>query len=224
MALKVLSNKRFQIDKANATIVVVTAISSFIVIFSLVASNALLSQRNYQSRVIAKKEKARNALKQNIATSKALINSYKAFIGTAQNVIGGNPNGQGNRDGNNAQITLDALPSSYDFPAVTSSLENILTQNGVTIQSITGTDNELSQIAPKKNTKVQPIPIPFNISVIGQYQSIQNLISIFESSIRPFSIISINLSGTDAALNANIKAQTYYQPETTLNISSEVVK
>src|SRR5689334_3551565 len=109
MALKAVSNKRFQIDKANATMVVVTAASSFIVMFSLVASNALLSQRNYQSRVIAQKEKARNTLKNNIAASKTLINSYRAFIGTSQNVIGGDPNGQGDRDGNNAQIVLDAL-------------------------------------------------------------------------------------------------------------------
>jgi len=224
MALNVASTKRIQINKANATVVVVTAVSAFIVVFSLVASHALLSQRSYQSRVISKKEKARNQLKTNIDTIKTLVNSYKVFIQTSPNIIGGDPNGEGNKDGNNAQIVLDALPSSYDFPAVTSSLEKILTQNGLSIQSIGGTDDELNQLSASKNTLAQPVPIPFSVTVTGQYAAIQNVIKVFESSIRPINMQSLNLSGTDTALSTTIQAQTYYQPATSLNISSEVVK
>ena len=224
MALKAASTKRLQIDKANASVVAVVAVSSFIVVFSLVASKALLSQRSYQSRVINKKEQARDQLKSNIATTKALANSYKAFIATSPNLLGGNPAGQGDKDGNNAQIVLDALPSSYDFPAVTSSLEKILTQNGLTIQSITGTDDELTQQSTAASGSPEPVPIPFEVVVSGQYGAIQNVVKVFESSIRPFNISDIKLSGSDSNLSADIQAQTYYQPATTLNIKLEDVK
>ncbi|HLC91728.1 MAG TPA: hypothetical protein VJC09_01620 [Candidatus Saccharimonadales bacterium] len=224
MAIKSNYSKRIQIDKANAAVVVVTAISSFIVVFSLVASKALLSQRSYQSRVISKKEQARDQLKENIVTAKKLETSYKTFIDTTENIIGGNPIGQGERDGNNAQIVLDALPSSYDFPAVANSLEKLLTFKDLTIMSISGTDDELSQKSTNKAGSTQPVPIPFDVSVSGQYSSIQELVKIFESSIRPINISNIQLTGSDSKLTVNIKAQIYYQPATSLDITTKVIK
>ena len=78
----------------------------------MVASRALWSQRGYQSRVISEKEKAVSQLESNIAATNQLAISYNAFVSTPDNVIGGNPNGTGDRDGNNAKIVLDALPRS----------------------------------------------------------------------------------------------------------------
>lgn len=224
MANKLLSNKRVQIDKANAMMVVVTAVSSFIIVFSLVASRALLSQRAYQSRVINKKEQARDQLKTNLDNIKKLETAYTSFVGTSQNIIGGSSTGQGGKDGDNGRIVLDALPSKYDFPAVTSSLEKILTQNGLSIVNMTGSDDEVAQQSNASINNPQPIPIPFEVTVGGSYGSIQNAITVFEASIRPISINGIKFSGTDAKLNADIKAQTYYQPETSLNITTQVIK
>lgn len=226
MAIKSNYSKRLQIDKANATVVVVIAISSFIVVFSLVASKALLSQRSYQSRVISKKEQARDQLKENIKTVDKLKDSYKVFVNTSQNVLGGNPNGQGDRDGNNAQIVLDALPSSYDFPSVANSLEKLLTSNvsGLTVLSISGIDDQLSQQNAKNVNSSQPIPIPFDLTVSGQYSAMKDLIKVFEMSIRPIHIAQLKLSGNDDALTAIIKAETYYQPATSLDIKTKVIK
>jgi len=224
MATNITSSKRLQIDKANATVVVVTAVSSFVVVFSLVASNALLSQRSYQSRVINKKEQARDQLKKNIDTVKSLKNSYSVFVGSTQNVLGGNPKGQGDKDGNNAQIVLDALPSSYDFPAIATSLEKLLSVNGLNTQSISGTDDELTQSNASTSATPQAVTIPFTVSVAGQYDAIQNIVKVFESSIRPISVNSVNISGNDKSLTVSFQAQTYYQPATGLSIKTEDVK
>ena len=227
MASKSSYSKRLQIDKANATVVVVTAISSFVIVFSLVASKALLSQRSYQSRVINKKEQARDQLKKNIEAKDKLISRYKAFINTSPNLLGGDPDSTlSDRDGNNAQIVLEALPASYDFPSVANSLDKLLTQNvsGLTVQNINGTDDELNQRNLKTSSGSQPVPIPFDITVSGQYSAIMELVRVFESSIRPINISEIHLSGSDTSLTADVRAQTYYQPATGVSITTKVVK
>ncbi len=226
MAKATNSTKRLQIDKANATMVVSIAVATFLVIFSLFASRSLLSQRSYQAKVIAKKEQARDQLKKNITASSSLVTAYQSFVGTSANVLGGNPNGQGSKDGDNAKIVLDALPSQYDFPALAVSLQSLLGQSGVKIGSVSGTDDELNQQKQNIDNTKDPVPvlIPFTASVDGPYASIQNLISVLEHSIRPITISTISLSGSDSDVKISITANTYYQPAKGLTIKSEVVK
>ncbi len=219
-----ISTKRALIDQANSRIVMVTSVAAFLFVFSLVASKTLISQAGYQNRVISAKKQAVQQLKTDITATNALKTSYQAFIGTSQNAIGGNPDGTGPQDGNNAKIVLDALPSSYDFPALATSLEKLITSQNVTINSITGTDDEVAQAGNQSSATPQPVPMPFEVSVTGDYQSIQGLIGQFERSIRPFQIQSIDISGDQSKLTANIKAQTFYQPAKSLNIKTKVVK
>ncbi len=222
---KLPSTKRVQIDKANTTMMIVIAVASFLVVFSVISSKSLLSQRAYQSRVITKKEKARDQLKTNIDNANKLAVSYQAFIGGQSNVIGGASTGTSDRDGDNAKIMLDALPSTYDFPALATSIEKLLNQNGLNIQSISGTDDEVNQQNTALNASSdQPIFIPFSASVSGNYRNIQNLISVLERSIRPIQIQTISFSGSSNDLSINITAQTYYQPAVQLKIDKEVVR
>lgn len=223
MALN-LSSKRVQIDKANVNIVIAVSVAAFVLVFSLIASKSLLAQRSYQAKVIAKKEVANKQLLDNLKAADSLVSSYKQFVSTPNNVIGGNPVGQGDRDGDNAKIVLDALPSKYDFPALATSLEKILTDQNYKITGITGTDDELNQSALKQSSTPVTVEIPFSVAVSGNYASMQNLLQVFERSIRPFKIQTLSFSGKDQELNATVTALTYYQPEKTLNIRTEVVK
>jgi hypothetical protein len=118
-----VSSKHLAINKANAQIVGIVAAAAFISIFCLVASKAVLSQNSYNARVISAKEKAHKQLQNNLKAVNNLTISYKAFDETATNVIGGTAGGTGDNDGSNSKIIIDALPSAYDFPALTSSLE-----------------------------------------------------------------------------------------------------
>ncbi len=219
----VSSVKRSLIDKSNSTIVAVTSGACFVIVFCLVASTSLISQFTYQNRIIAADNNALNQLNSDINATQNLENAYNAFVGTPINIIGGNPSGTGIQDGSNSKIILDALPSTYDYPALATSLESILTSQGVQIQSITGTDESTVQ-SNQSSSNPSPQPMPFQVIVEGNYTSVQNVINAFERSVRPFQIQTIELSGDQNQLNLNLTAQTYWQPAKSLNIRTEVVK
>lgn len=202
----------------------VIAGATFVVIFSLVASRALLSQRAYQSRVIAEKEVAARQLKANLQAVDQLTVSYQEFVGAPENVLGGNPAGRGEKDGDNAKIVLDALPSKYDFPALTTSLEKILTNPSYKIENIDGEDDELNQKDNASSPTPEVIEMPHEIAVSGSYPAVQDVVKIMERSIRPFHIQALELTGNESDVRLMITATTYYQPEKNLNITTKVVQ
>ena len=224
MAKVTSSTKRSLIGKANSTIVLVTGIAAFLVIFCLVASKTLLSQMGYQNRIMNAKKTAVSQLKTNLEARNSLVSSYAAFVNTPQNVIGGDPHGSGAQDGDNAKLVLDALPSQYDFPALATSLEKMITSQNLQISSISGTDEELQQGAVSASGDPQPVSMPFQVSVSGSYDNVMNLISLFNKSIRPFQILTVELSGNQSNMTATISAQTFFQPEKDFKISTEVIK
>ncbi len=215
------SVKYLQIDKSNATMITLIAVASFVAVFSIIASKALLSQRNYQARVISAKKQALNQLKANNTAAEQLKNSYQAFVAPSENIIGGNKTGSGDRDGDNARIVLDALPSKYDFPALATSIQKLLSSRNFTINSINGTDDELNQV--NNTDSSQPIEIPFQVSVSGNYQAVQSMIDTLQRSIRPVEVLQLNISG-GSTLTVTVSAKTYYQPEQKVEVRTEVIK
>jgi hypothetical protein len=224
MAKTASFTKRTLITKANSTMVIATAIAAFVVVFSAVASKTLISQASYQNRVIAVKKKALATLESDLSARDSLVASYKTFVGTPQNVLGGNPDGTGDQDGDNAKIILDSLPSKYDFPALATSLEKLISSQGLLIMGINGTDEEITQAVNQSEAEPQPIAMPFQMQVGGSYESIKKLVDVFGRSIRPFQIQKIEISGDEGSMTATIDAQTFYQPEKNLSIRSEVVR
>lgn len=218
------SLKHVLIEKSNTTIVVVTSVAAFIVVFALVASWSLFGQFMYQNKVISVNHTALDKLNKDIESTKSLEASYNAFISTPTNTIGGNPTGTGPQDGDNAKIILDALPSKYDYPALITSLENVLTGQSVQIQSISGTDDAVAQAANLSSSNPTPQTMPFQVVVTGNYAAIQNVVTAFEHSIRPFQVQTMELSGDQNQLTLTINAQTYWQPAKNLDISSEVIR
>lgn len=220
-----ISTKRLAISKANAQTVTVVGIAAFVTVFCLVASHAILSQTQYQSRVTKADTTAHQQLLKNIKAYKNLSAAYQAFNSESTNVIGGSSTGTGSNDGGNAKIILDALPSSYDFPALTSTIEKILTDENFTISGISGTDAQLTEQTNNSSATPQPVPIPFSFSVTGtNYTSIQQLMTTLQESIRPIQIDQLTISGTDNSLDVSVNAHTYYQPGKTLDITKQEVK
>jgi len=217
--------KRLAISKANTQMIAVVGVASFVAVFCLVASKAVWSQYQYQARVTSVKTKALTQLQQNITAFNSLSSSYDSFDGQDKNIIGGSRTGTGNNDGSNPQIILDALPPSYDFPALTSSLEKILTNGSFTVSSITGTDDQINQQANVSSNAPQPVPMPFAFTVTNaNYTSVQALMNTLQQSIRPIPIDTIELSGGVNNMTLAVTAHTYYQPATSLNITEKVVK
>lgn len=225
MAKPTASTKRVAISKANAQMVAIVASAAFVSVFCLFAAQAVWSQNSYQSRVITQKEKALRTLKQNITTFSDLQRHYKAFNQTSTNVIGGTSNGTGDNDGNNSKIILDSLPSNYDFPALTSSLEKILNDNKLKIGGIGGTDDQINQQNSATSTNPKPAEMPFTISISNaNYNSVQGLITKLEHSIRPIQVDTLQLSGGTNNMTLSISGHTYFQSGKSVNISSKVVK
>lgn len=217
-----ISNKHLQVDKANATVVAVTAIAAAVTVFCLVGSKALLDQRSFQSRVIEKKQAALDQLKENSEATTTLVTAYQEFVSAPENVIKGNPSGDGERDGDNASIVLDALPSKYDFPALATSIEKILTNLSVEIQSITGQDDEINQNSLESDV-TEPVIVPFEFTVGGNYQALQDLIVQLQRSIRPIEATEISFSSSGEDINLDFSGFTYYKPSVGVEITEETI-
>jgi hypothetical protein len=244
MAMRV-SAKRLQINKASTTIVVAVGVAAFSLTFSLIAARSLIAKQSYHNEVIEARETARDQLDANIAAVDELKVKYAEFVNRQENIIKGSSSGNGDRDGDNARIVLDALPSKYDFPALVSSLEKILVDRNYTIASISGVDDEVNQngsvtdatsaASPDvvvsdgsqqtQQTATGAVEMPFELGASGDYRKMMDLLQVFRSSIRPIKIQSITLdAGGDSEVQLNVGGLSYFQPERTLNITEEVVQ
>lgn len=219
-----LSAKRIAIDKANTSVVIAVGVAAFIVVFSLIASRALLVQRSYQAKVITKKETALKQLKTNVKEADKLTIAYQEFTGAPTNVLGGNPKGTGDKDGENPRIVLDALPSKYDFPALATSLNKLVTDNSFRVETITGTDDELNQATNQSSESPAPVDMPFVLDATLGSSDGKRFLELFERSIRPVQVSRVSIVGQKDQLKITITGKTYYQPAKNLNIKNEVVK
>lgn len=213
------SIKHLQIDKAKSRILAVVSVAAIITIFSLFVTKSMLTKANYQRRVINEKHKVVNQLKDNIKSTKTLITQYKMFAEQNPNVLGGDISGIDNLDGDNARITLDALPSKYDAPALASSIEKLLLERNVSIQSIDVTDDQASN---PDQAQAMPVatPVSFSFEAGSDFKTSQQLIMDFERSIRPFDAITLELSGSDTSLRTKVSVTTYYQPAKSLSLKA----
>lgn len=226
-AIKVQSKKpitkKAALTRTNSRTVGLVAVASFIVVFCLVASNSLFSQWKYQTKVAGAKEKANKQLEANIAAYGTLQSAYKKFNESNPNAIGGNTAGVGDNDGNNAKIVLDSLPSVYDFPALTSSIEKILKDRNIQFTSISGTDDQATQATASSGSPA-PIAMPFGFTVTANYGTVQSLLDTLQKSIRPMQTDTLNVSGSSANLTMTYTGHTYFQPAKDFNITSQEIR
>jgi hypothetical protein len=217
--------KRVAISKANTQMVAIVAAAAFLTIFCLFAAKTAWSLNRYQAKVTTAKEKAYQQLEDNVKAFNKLKQSYEDFDAANPNAIGANRTGSGDNEGPNAKIILDALPSTYDFPALTSSLEKILAAQNLKVASITGTDDQVNQQGNGASTNPKPVSMAFTFSISdANYTSVGQLINKLQQSIRPIQIDSITLSGGATNMTVTVNGHTYYQPAKSLNIKKEIVK
>jgi hypothetical protein len=216
------SIKHGAINKANAQIVAIVGAASFITIFCLVASKAVLSQYQYQARVIKAVNTANQQIEDNTSAYKSLVYSYVKFDTTKPIVLSNSVAGGKN---DNVQIILDALPGAYDFPGLTSTVESILNEDSIPVAAITGTDQQVAQQADNSSSNPQPVAMPFGFTVQNtSYPSVKQLLQTLQQSIRPMPIDSIDLTAAAGSLTMTVAAHSYYQPSKILSITKETVK
>ncbi len=222
MAAQRVSLKQLAINKDNTTILIVIGLASFLTVFSLVASKSLLSQSSYQAGVISKKKATLKQVKKNATEAEKLRNSYQAFAEQKTNILGGAADGTGDLDGENPRIVLDALPSKYDFPGLTTSLTKMF--KDYKVSGLTGSDDELTQSAAEPSSSPTVVEIPFSVTLDASAQSSKDALKLFERSIRPIQVNKLTLTSNAQGVKLNVNAKTYFQPPKKFDITSERAK
>ncbi len=210
---KGFSVKHILADKANRSALVAVAITTVIVVVSLVAARSLWQQMSYQNKVIDKKRTASNQLAKNVTTAKKLNEAYLAFESAPESVLG-------TKD-KNSKIVLDALPSLYDFPALATSVAGIVSESGAKLDTIDGSDDELQ--AQQSTIDPQPVEIPISVSAKGDFTSVQRIVANLQRSIRPFKVTSLTIRGNEKQLEFSVSTITYYQPKKKVDIEQKLV-
>ena len=234
---KIISVKQLKTDKANTTIIIILSICSFIFVFSVIASKTLISQYSYQSRVTKAQQNTLSILNTDKSSAQQLITSFNTFNALNPNIIGGSSSLiQTNQDGTNSKIILDALPSSYDFPATITSFENLLNVPNLSVSNLSGSDTAATAAAPaaaSPSTSTATVPVtaptgtvavPITFTVTGSYSTNISALQNLENSIRPVGIDGIDFTGSDSASNMVVTAHTYYLPSTGFTTSEETIK
>ena len=146
-------------------------------------------------------------------------------MASSTNILGGQSNSSSNNGGSNSKLILDALPPTYDFPALTSAIAGILKQQGVDVTGIAGTDEQLTEQSNTSSPNPAPVSMPFSFTVQNlNYQGIGNLLNTLQKSIRPIAIDSITVNGGGNSITLSVQAHTYFQPAKSLGITEQEVK
>jgi Tfp pilus assembly protein PilO len=204
--VKKSNTKRAHIEQSNHIVFIAVTVAAVVVVIALVVLNFLWKQEVYNRHILAAKNKTATTLQQNISNVKNLEGTLSSL----------------NVSDVDQQKILDALPASYDYPALASEFDNLANYSGVSLQGSIGQDQSASAIAPSSNPS--PVPIALTLNVNGSYKSVQDFIKNLELSTRPVVIQSVQLTGTNNNLQAQITANTYYQPTKTLELGKETVK
>lgn len=220
---KNISSQGVRLKQGRSLTLILVSIACVITVFCLVATKTLLSEAGHQRRVLTSKKAAITQLQANISSVNALSNQMQALNSQATNIIGGTSTGTGPDDGSNIQIVLDALPNQYDFPGLTASVEKLLLARGVKVDSISGIDKESSNV-PNAVPTPQPLPISFSFAATSTYTITKKIFADFQNSIRPFHVVSLQMSGTDSRMSINATVNAYFQPSKSVSITSTEVK
>lgn len=214
------SSKRQQVDKDKTMAMVAIGVASVVLVAGIIVSKAFWGQATYLNNVAGIKEEAVSQLEENKQSLSSLAESYESFVTSNPNLIGGGVDGTEPNDGDNAKLVLDALPSAYDFPALVSSVENILSP--YRINSISGIDDSVTQAGAEATD--QPVEMPITVEFTSTYSGLISAVDSFKNSIRPFKINKIELQGTNSQLKTTLTLVSYYQPETGMKIERKVIQ
>lgn len=234
----VKSIKHAIVERTNSFIVIMVSVSVFILVLSFFVSRSFISQATYQHRVTGKKVDALNTLKANRQAADSLKEKYTAFATNQINVLGGVKDDSGPLGGENPKIILDALPSEYDYPALSVSIEKILRDGSYIIETLGGSEATAGaeSVVPAATSQssttdaasgtpvVTPIEIPYPMTVGGNATQMKDLFTTLERSIRPMRVNSFTITKNSGNLSAAIDMTTYYLPATGLTITTETVQ
>lgn len=200
-------SRRAKIMQAGSTVFIAVAVAAVVVSISIVSLRFLWAKKSYNDRVISAKTEARDQIETNVANIDKLSQAYPDLNSSSST---------------NSTTILHALPPTYDYAALASSIEALAQRSGVSFTGAIGQDDSASAVASSPSPA--PIEIPLSLQVSGNYDAITAFVKNLELSIRPISVTSVTYSGTNSSLRATVQATTYYQPARDLQPSKETIQ
>jgi hypothetical protein len=131
------------------------------------------------------------------------------------------------------QVVVDSVPMFGDQVALGASLQReILPKSGVTVEQIqvvngAGGSSTIDMVGSATSTNTNTPTsqtMTFSISVSGSYNQIQAMLKDIERTIRPISINTISIQGTNDNLSVTINAITYFIPKVNYVLGSKEIK
>lgn len=203
--------KRQQIKDANKMTFIWIIIASASVVLCLVIAQFLVRQLWHNQKVINEQSKTQSTLQTNLKNYETLKKEVEKLVANADLAkVKADPNDSAYK------VVLDALPVTNDGTVLGSSLlQVILPKSQVSIKDLTaGIDENSLGVA----TTVAENTIPFKFAVNANYGQAQAMLKDLERSIRPISVTSLKIQGSDTNLDIVVEGKSYYAPEKTVEL------
>lgn len=215
--------KRQQIDGTRKQVFVWVALASAAVVICVIVGINLIQRIKYQTKVNSELGKTANTLKSSANSIDDLIKNVNNLRTNRALTL----TNLKSDDSTVFQVVIDALPTEADAVDFSTSLQNeILARSGVVIDSISvdsvstssSSSTSSTSSSSRSSTGSSAIAFPtaeqmtFKVRVIGSYNNIKDTLEDIQRTIRPITISSLKLEGTDDKLTAEISAVTYYSP------------
>jgi Tfp pilus assembly protein PilO len=190
----------------NNLLIVMLLISLLVVGVSGIVVKSLFGAISRDLKVLDAKNKADKQLTANLEAAPKLVASYQGLGATAT-------------------ALTDALPNTADFPGLISLLENMASDAGLTLKSISPTPVTGDVAVEAGSTGApQPQPYSFSIAFDATYDAMLHFLGNLESSARPMRITGLQVNGSGSALSGTLDVQTFYQDKAQLPFSKETIK
>jgi hypothetical protein len=220
--------KRQQIQKAGKNMFLWVAGAAVILGVCVVLALSLFERISYRQTVINEKNSTVSTLKSNIEVAEELktkirvLNTNQALLDTPRL-----------SDTEPVSVILDALPSTANSSALGASLQqNLLTGNGVTIESLTvnpvpGVEDlgdTGSSSSSGEETEYNQISFSFTVSVkSGQASVLQDMLKRVERSIRTINLTSVVIERQGSKITLKANGVAYYQPAVQAQLQDKTI-
>ena len=225
-ARRAIVSRKSIIEASSKTMFMWVAAASVLTVAIAVVLIYINKQFQFNNEIISYESKAEKTLKDNLGTYDELKKNIDALA--ANSALA---SVRSSSFSDNLQVIADALAATSDEAMFAASLQSVIgPKSGVGIESI-GLPEASDQVAvdPEAAPSDQSgsdngaVELAYKVEAIGSYEAIKSFLADLERTIRPVSVTSIELSGNDSLMRANIVLKTYYQPVKNFNISKKEI-
>jgi len=222
---EVAVRKRQQIDSSKKTMFISIAVVAFIAGISIVVGVFLVKQIIFHARIIAFKQGTISTINRNIEAVDELKDNVRVLATDS-----GLNSVKIKEDSSALQSILDALPAEPNADALGASLQNRFVDevDGLSIDNLVvnpvGSEEEYAVETETVSEESLGTAISFQMVVSGSADSLKELLTRFERSIRVIELDLVEVQASERHLTMSIIGRAYYEPARVIELGTKVIK